>query len=154
MQGLHEDDLTGVLVEEGGWRHLCLPAVAEEDMQIPIGPRAVHDFRKGEALQPEREPLSVLERMRREMGSVAFSAQYLQRPVPLEGNLLKRAWLRWYDEAPMQTVGAEVIQSWDIASTTSETNDWSVCTTWLRIQRDYYLLSVWRGRLEFPSLRR
>lgn len=153
MQRLHEDDLTGVLLEEGGWYHLCLPAVAEEDQEVAVGPGAVHLFRKGEALQPRREPSSVLEQMRRAMGSIAYSAQYLQRPVPLEGNLVRRSWIKWYDEPPVPSVGAEVIQSWDIASTTGEVNDWSVGTTWLKVQRDYYLLNVWRGRLEFPSLK-
>jgi predicted phage terminase large subunit-like protein len=28
-----------------------------------------------------------------------------------------------------------------------------VCTTWLTVKRIYYLLDVWRGRLEFPQLR-
>ena len=46
------------------------------------------------------------------------------------------------------------MQSWDVASTTSDSSDYSVCTTWLKINRDYYLLHVWRGRLEFPQLRR
>ena len=46
------------------------------------------------------------------------------------------------------------MQSWDIASTMDERSDWSVCTTWLVIKRQYYLLHVWRGRLEFPKLRR
>ena len=28
------------------------------------------------------------------MGTMAFSAQYLQRPVPLAGNLIKGSWFR------------------------------------------------------------
>ena len=84
MQRLHEDDLPGRLLREGGWHHLDLPAIAQEDQEIPIGPDAVHRRRKGEALHPEREPLALLEGIKREMGSLTFSAQYLQRPVPSE----------------------------------------------------------------------
>ena len=29
MQRLHEDDLTGHVLEQEPWRHLCLPAIAE-----------------------------------------------------------------------------------------------------------------------------
>ena len=87
------------------------------------------------------------------MGSLTFSAQYLQRPVPLEGNLIKRDWFKWYDNAPSRVSGVEIVQSWDVASTTGETNDWSVCTTWLVEKRIYSLLDVWCGRLEFPHLR-
>jgi len=87
------------------------------------------------------------------MGSLKFSAQYQQRPVPFEGNLIKRSWLKWYETAPDRGAGTQVIQSWDVASTTADTRDWSVCTTWLTVKRNYYLLDVWRGRLEFPHLR-
>jgi predicted phage terminase large subunit-like protein len=154
MQRLHEDDLAGKLLREGGWRHLNLSAIAEIDEGIPIGPVIVHHRTKGDVLHPEREPLAVLEKTKREMGSLAFSAQYLQRPVPIEGNLVKRDWIKRYDIAPDRGLGAMIIQSWDVASTIGDTRDWSVCTTWLKRQRNYYLLHTWRGQLEFPQLRR
>ena len=154
MQRLHEDDLAGKLLRDNGWRHLDLPAIALEDEQIAIGPGANHRRREGEALHPEREPLTVLEEIKRQMGSLAFAAQYLQRPVPPDGNLLKRNWIRSYDNAPSRGVGVQVVQSWDVASTTAATGDWSVCSTWLMSRRTYYLIDVWRGRLEFPQVRR
>ena len=43
-------------------------------------------------------------------------------------------------------------QSWDVAVTTN--GDYSVCTTWLVIKKNYYLIDVWRGRIEFPALKR
>jgi len=153
MQRLHEDDLAGQLLRERGWRHLDLPAIAENDEEIPIGPAAFHRRKKGEALHPDRESLAVLKEIRREMGSLAFSAQYLQRPVPLEGHLIKRDWIKWYDNVPICSTKAQIVQSWDVASTTSEARDWSVCTTWLMVKRKYHLLDLWRGRLEFPQLR-
>ena len=153
MQRLHEDDLAGKLLRDDGWRHLDLPAIALEDEEIAIGPGVLHRRREGEALHPERESLAVLEDIKRQMGSLAFAAQYLQRPVPPDGNLIKRDWIRWYDIAPPRGVGVQVVQSWDVASTTANTGDWSVCTTWLMAKRMYYLIDVWRGRLEFPQLR-
>jgi hypothetical protein len=103
MQGLHEDDLAGMLLKEGSWHHLDLPAIAEEDQEIVIGPGVVHKRRKGDILHPEREPLTVLEEIKREMGSLAFSAQDQQRPVPLQGNLIRRDWIQWYDILPART---------------------------------------------------
>jgi predicted phage terminase large subunit-like protein len=149
-QRLHEDDLPGWLLRNGGWSHLNLPAIAQEDENIAIGRNVFHERKKGEALHPEREPLDVLESLSLEMGRLSFSAQYLQSPVPAEGNLVRRTDIQWYETAP--EVG-DVVQSWDIASTTGERNDYSVCTTWLIVKRHYYLLHVWRGRLEFPKLR-
>ena len=40
------------------------------------------------------------------------------------------------------------------ATTTDERNDWSVCTTWAIKKKKFYLLDVWRARIEFPALRR
>jgi len=155
MQRLHEDDLAGRLLSEGGWKHLNLPAIAEEDSDIPIGPNpnAVHHRKINDVLHPEREPLGVLEKLKREMSSIVFSAQYQQMPLPVQGNVVSREWIRWYMTAPTRTPATQVVQSWDVASTTGETNDWSVCTTWLTDKRTYYLLDVWRGRLAFPHLR-
>jgi predicted phage terminase large subunit-like protein len=38
--------------------------------------------------------------------------------------------------------------------TTNERNDYSVCTTWLMVGADYYLIDVFRGRRPYPDLRR
>ncbi|WP_281017531.1 MULTISPECIES: phage terminase large subunit [unclassified Minwuia] len=156
MQRLHEDDLAGYVLEGGGWRHLDLPAIAIEDQQIPIGP-APDDIKyrgEGDLLHPEREPEEALERLRVELGSLAFSAQYQQRPVPLEGNLVRRHWFRWYQQTPGSGELRRIVQSWDIAGTTGERRDYSVCTTWQVDGRNCYLLDAWRGRLEYPDLRR
>ncbi len=154
MQRLHEDDLAGKLLREGSWHHLDLPAIALEDEEVPIGPTASHRRKQGEALHPEREPLATLDEIKQQVGSLVFTAQYQQRPIPLEGNLIKRDWIKWFNQAPDNVIGTRIVQSWDIATTTGDNNDWSVCTTWLVHKRDYYLIDVWRGRLEFPALRR
>lgn len=154
MQRLHEDDLAGKLISEGGWHHLDLPAIAQEYQKILIGPNAWHTRITGDLLHPEREDRADLEELKRAMGSLKFSAQYLQRPVPSDGNLIRRQWVAWYNEPPKREGGAHVIQSWDIASTTGEMNDYSVCTTWIIEKRQYYVLDVWRGKLEFPKLKR
>jgi predicted phage terminase large subunit-like protein len=37
---------------------------------------------------------------------------------------------------------------------TGDANDYSVCTTWWIIKADYYLVDVFRARLQYPDLRR
>ena len=149
-QRLHEDDLAGYLLRQGGWRHLNLPAIALDDETVAIGPTANHYRKKGDPLHPERESLELLEELKGQMGSSRFYAQYLQQPIPAQGNLIRRREIREYDRVPE----GEVVQSWDIASSTGDRNDYSVCTTWVVAQRRYYLVDVWRGRLEFPHQRR
>ena len=35
MQRLHPNDLVGHLLEQGGWSHLNLPAIAEAEIRVP-----------------------------------------------------------------------------------------------------------------------
>jgi hypothetical protein len=76
MQRVHMDDLTcSVTSQSDEWEVLNLPAIAEVDEAIPISDTKVHRRRVGQALSPAREPLPVLEKMKGEVGSDAFSAQ-------------------------------------------------------------------------------
>lgn len=154
MQRLHEDDLTGHLLRKGGFEHLRLPAIADQDLEIPVGPDSVHLFRVGEALHPERADLVELEKTRKAMGSLVFSAQFLQAPIPIEGNLVQRAWLRHYAQPRSRDSFIKIVQSWDAASKTSSEADWSVCTTWGTTQNEAWLLDRIRGRWEYPELLR
>jgi predicted phage terminase large subunit-like protein len=46
------------------------------------------------------------------------------------------------------------VQSWDTASKGGPDNDWSVCTTWILTRRKrWYLLDVWRRRVDYPGLK-
>jgi predicted phage terminase large subunit-like protein len=152
MQRLHEDDLTGHLMEQGGWELLKLEATATEDAQIDIGQGKFHRIVVGDLLDPVRLPQSVLDERKRAMGSRDFSAQYQQQPVPAEGNIVKRAWIQRYQKLPPLTDG-EVVQSWDTAVKTDPQHDYSVCTTWLRVEQLHYLAGVWRGKVDYPGLR-
>jgi predicted phage terminase large subunit-like protein len=152
MQRLHEDDLAGVLLRSSDeWTVLSLPAIAEQDEQIPIGNGQVHVRHAGDVLHPQREPREVLESLRAQLGAETFAAQYQQQPVPPGGAMIKRAWVRRYDHLPPSGL---IIQSWDIANKQGEENDYSVCTTWLICDKRYYLIDVLRGRFDFPTLRR
>ena len=155
MQRVHEDDLVGhVLAKDGDWVHLDLPAIAEEPQSIEIGDGVFHERAAGDVLHPERESPEILEGIRAEMGGLLFSAQYQQRPVPVEGNIVKWDWFRTYTVRPAYGPDGRIVQSWDTASKAGELNDYSVCTTWLVKGRDYYLLDVMRERLEYPLLRK
>lgn len=155
MQRLHEDDLVGHVLGRGGaWEVASIPAIAPVDASYRLGerPGAVLHRRAGDLLDPVREPREVLEELRRAQGSLTFSAQYLQAPVPLEGNIVKREWMRPYTVEPAEF--DLVIASWDTASTLGETSDWSVGTVWGAKGLDFYLLDRVRGRFEAPDLRR
>ena len=149
MQRLHEEDLAGAVATD--WAHLDLPAEAIEDQIVPIGPNRFYHRKAGTLLHPERMSQAYLEDVKKEIGSLVYSAQYQQRPVPLEGNLVKQKWFKAYQKLPT-TAYPRIVQSWDIAGTLE--GDYSVCTTWFIQQQSYYLIDVWRGRFQYPDLKR
>lgn len=70
--------------------------------------------------------------------------------------IIKRDWWRYYDdEAALRRQRVfKIVQSWDTAFKKNQENDYSVCTTWLVAENGYYLLDLWKGRVEFPELKR
>ena len=85
MQRLHVDDLVGHVLQQEGWTHLNLPAIAMSEQCIQLGPDRYHLRASGELLHPEREPQKVLDEFKQSMGSLDFAAQYQQEPVIEDG---------------------------------------------------------------------
>ena len=157
MQRLHEDDLVGHLVQQGGWKVLKFPAIAVEDetqvISTHLGQRIVQR-REGEALQPQRESLDILENIHRTLGEYNFSGQYQQEPTPLGGGMVKQDWFKIYKDGEQPAGFDLVFQSWDTAVKATELSDYSVCTTWGKKGENLYLLDVLRRRMEYPELKR
>ncbi|MBI5728118.1 MAG: phage terminase large subunit [Ignavibacteriales bacterium] len=68
--------------------------------------------------------------------------------------IIRREWFRFYQIGPDYKPKGNIIQSWDTAFKKNAENDYSVCTTWLSGENGYYLLDMWKGRVEFPELKR
>ena len=156
MQRLHEDDLAGHLLAKGGWEHLTLPILAEEDevhrIRTPLGAR-VHRRAQGELLHPERESLECVMATQKEMGSYEFAAQCQQSPAPAGGGMVKVEWFRDYDP-DQRPAFSHIMQSWDTASKDGKDNDYSVCTTWGMAGDEVWLLDVFQRRFLYPELKR
>jgi predicted phage terminase large subunit-like protein len=153
MQRVHLNDLSGYLIDSGGWTVLSLPAIAEQEERIPISGSEFHVRQIGQALHPELESIESLRALQQKIGPDVFAAQYQQAPVPLGGAMVKRVWLRYYDNLPERAYGVRILQSWDTAAKDGAQNDWSVCTTWMLLKDHYYLIDLTRGRYDYPTLR-
>ena len=158
MQRLHQDDLVGhVLEQDDRWEVVSFPAIAETDETVefdtPLG-RQLMRRKAGEALDPAREGLDTLAMIRRQIGEYNFQGQYQQKPTPVSGNMVKRAWLKYFELGEQPATFDFVLQSWDTANKSGELNDYSVCTTWGVKDRRFYLLDVYRARLNYPELKR
>ena len=83
-----------ISVEQGGWAHLNLPAIAEAEclVALDLDSRLLRQI--GHLLHPERDA-GLLDDLKRSMGSFDFGAQYQQQPVADGGNLINWKWLRF-----------------------------------------------------------
>lgn len=145
----HEDDLAGRLIKaqaSGGgepWTVLSLPAIA-------TGPDQLGRI-EGDPLWPAWYPTDTLEKIKSTVGNYEWASLYQQSPYIEEGNIFKRHYWQYFREVPDYGL---IIQSWDTAFKTGAENDFSVCTTWGMTGNNIHLLDVWKGRLEFPELKR
>ena len=173
MQRCHEQDLSGHLLQRGGWEHLCLPAEYEgASRSTSIGwsdPRT----EPGELLWPRRFGSKEMEDLKRSLGSYAGAGQLQQRPSPAEGGMLKRHWWRYWqppganlppvvvrfpdgslgslEAAELPPAVEEQIQSWDCAFKDLETSDFVVGQVWGRCDADRFLLDQVRARMDCPA---
>ena len=157
MQRLHQDDLVGHVLEQEGWDMLVFPSIAEtEEMHDIISPFGRRLFKRavGDVLHPERESEATLRHIREAVGEYNFAAQYQQNPTPLGGAIIRTAWLRYYEPGDRPERFIQTVQSWDTANKSTELSDYSVCTTWGVYENRYYLLDVFRQRLNYPDLKR
>lgn len=150
MQRLHADDLAGHLLAQEEWDQVTIPAIAERDERWDLGRGLTRQRLQGELIQPSRMGEEELETQRRRMGLTAFSAQYQQQPVPDDGIVVRKAWLRYYEEAAHNY--SLRLASWDTASTLEENADWSVGTVWGLVDQEIHLLHLERARVEAPEL--
>jgi len=101
MQRLHDSDVTGSLLRDGGWEHLCLPAEAEKRTMVSMPITKKKWIRKvGDLLDPTRLPKHILEQKKTELGSRGYAGQYGQEPAPPSGTIFQTLWWQWYSKPP------------------------------------------------------
>lgn len=152
-QRLHEDDLAAHLLDKG-YELLSLPAIAERDEYIAVGPGEWHHRRVDDLLDRPGLTRAVLEAERRNLGPQVYSAQFQQNPVAPGGNMIRMEWFGSYEGVIERNSCLSVVQSWDTALSDEPTADFSVCTTWGYRDGHWHLLDVLRQRLAFPDLKR
>ncbi|MCA9878432.1 MAG: phage terminase large subunit [Thermomicrobiales bacterium] len=155
MQRVHEADLAGHLIEQGGYVHLNLPMEYEPETVHFTGfgqpdPRT----EPGELLAPDRVGPAEIADLKLRLGSRAYAGQFQQRPAPAEGATLKAGWWEYWDpSAPLPPMDW-LLQDWDTAFKTGQENDYSVGLTVGLSGGRIYVLDRWRDRVEFPQLKR
>jgi len=147
-------DLTGRLLDYQiknpntiPWELVELPAILHEDTD------------KEKSLWPEQWPLEALKNTKASIDPRYWNAQYMQNPTSdMSAVIGRKDWQIWEQDDP-PTVDY-IIQSWDTAFETSNTADYSACTTWGvwynnedKGSPNLILLDAFKDRMTFPELK-
>lgn len=152
MQRVHQDDLAGYLLEKNldNLFHIPIPAISDTKYPVSFYDREIM-LPKG-PLCSDREDEKTLEKIRNTIGDYNYAAQYLQNPIPMDGNIFKKAWLKYENLSDLDLRKGFTISSIDTASSTSETADYTVMTKWHFYHEKKYLLDIRRFKLEYSDL--
>jgi predicted phage terminase large subunit-like protein len=147
-------DLTGRLIdyqaknpESEPWEIVELPAILHEDTE------------NEKSLWPEQWPLATLKATKASIDPQYWNAQYMQQPTSNNAAIISRkSWRVWEKDEPPRC--DYIIQSWDTAFETSNTADYSACTTWGVFYNEeendkaqVILLDAFKDRMAFPELK-
>ncbi len=137
----HEDDLAGRALQQGDWKVISLPAIAEADDPLGREPGEAlwddDDYGYGEQLRE----------LQRSTPARTWSALYQQRPAPDEGAFFKVDWLRAYDKRPaLHTLTVYGASDYAV---TADGGDYTVHVV-IGLDPDdrMYLLDLWRGQTQ------
>jgi len=150
MQRLHEADLSGHLLEKGGWEHLKIPFVAEKKCIVEFKGKIYKEREEGELLHPEREPENAVEAEKKKLGSYGFEGQMQQNPAPADGGILRKSWFKYYDELPAFDY---IDFSCDTAFKEKQENDCSCIGIWGVNSDGYYLINRIKDRMDYNRLK-
>lgn len=140
MQRLHEEDLSGFLLNGGSgetWEHLCLPVLDEYN----------------NPLYPEKHSFEELEQIR-QANRYNFAGQYMQQPAPEEGGEWRKEWFVIKDksEVPLDLIKWELII--DGAYTKNTANDPTGFQIGGKWNNNYVIFSSIDKYLEMPEMLR
>lgn len=137
MQRLHEDDMSGYLLNGGSgeeWHHLCLPAL--DDNNEPLW-NDKHTFEELESI--------------RQSDRYTFAGQYMQKPAPDEGGEWKKEWFNVINKNQIPS-NIEWNMYIDGAYTKETSNDPTGIQIAGRLNNQLYVLTSIDKYLEMPEL--
>jgi predicted phage terminase large subunit-like protein len=176
MQRLHEEDLTGHLLQLGGYEHLVIPMEFESARRCVTSLWQDPRSEEGQLAWPERFDTEAVTEWKKSLLAYGTAGQLQQRPAPKgAGGIFSSQHFRYFDEqvlADGQVVfvlygrnadgtAAEPrlvragdcrwFQTVDTAMTTNQSSDYTVVGTFaLTPQRDLLIVHVDRARIEMP----
>jgi predicted phage terminase large subunit-like protein len=130
----HIDDHIGRLLkaESNQWDTLKYPAIIDNKV-----------------LMPQRFTANQLMKLQSTMAPRLWEALYMQEPVNVAGNLIKKEHLHFFDKLPEEPT--QLVQSWDLRFSKSQasTSSYVVGQVWAKCGQSFYCIDQVRERLSY-----
>jgi predicted phage terminase large subunit-like protein len=149
-QRLHQGDVIGEIVRRGlGYEILSLPAQFDSRNRSVTCLWQDPRTEDGQLLWPDKLGEPELDRLRKQLGSSRFNAQYNQSPSSAGGKIWKREWIRTYSKAELPVKFDKVVLSLDAAFKDSRDSDFVALQAWGVVGEDKYLLDRFHQQVDF-----
>ena len=152
----HYLDLYNHLLESSGWDRKVYKAIIkypDSYEYIRDGEDNIIDVKvegKSEVLWQDRWDIKTLLKDRNDSGTILFDREKQNDPSGMRGSLLKKDWLNYYTEIPIEF--RYVYQGVDLAISDSPDADFFVIATiGIDHHNNIYVLPFFRNRLGFPE---
>jgi predicted phage terminase large subunit-like protein len=154
----HEDDLAGWLLDQERkedepehWHIVNFEAIKEQNaIAFPATCTVEPDWRSpGEALCPERFPLSKLLKIAAKVGAYFWNALFQQRPSPATGNIFNRNHWQYWTELPARP--GQWVLSVDASFKNKADSDFVAIQVWFKTDGRFYLVDQVRDRMSFTA---
>jgi predicted phage terminase large subunit-like protein len=146
MQRLHEEDLCGYVLQQGGWTRTVLPLIAPRTKTFELG-FGKWKREKGEVLRPDAFSKQEIKRLQK--GS-NFQLLWQQNPLGNSFKAVKRRHFGTFEQPP--DVG--VVLSVDTSLIAGEDSSFNVVQAWCGDGKNYFLIDQWRDQCGYERLRK
>ena len=145
---LNQEDLSGHVLKQRGWRHICLPMIAPKKRSFQVGGRTWRR-KKGELLRPDayaRKELKALQTS----AEPDFETLYQQTPGGSLSIRIKRDCFPTFAEGAIGNL--PIVLSIDPGHRGGDRHSYSVIQAWAASEGDYFLVDQWRKQSSGPNL--
>lgn len=154
MQRVHEEDVSGAALEDGGWLHLMIPFEYEAARHCATPFWEDPRTEEGEPAWEARFKAPDMASFKRQI--YLWAGQYQQRPAPRGGGIFKEDWWQTYEVPASRAYDFTplfVLAGLDTAFKEKQENDYSALTVWAVYddektkRRRIMLVDGWKKRL-------
>jgi len=148
---LNANDLSGHVLKQDGWEHVCLPLVASRTTSYGVGDDK-WCRKKGDVLLPDAYSERDIEWRRNNSVNPDFETLYQQNPDGEAVWNIRKTHFRTFD--PRNTPDQPIVVSIDPGQVGGPRNSRSVIQAWTRIGDTHFLVDQWREQANFSKLLR